>query len=65
MLDRVKELFFTIIDLSSILLETIFVGFVLLTYITVLIVIAIVCVPFALLGCIYNALFDEGENTYD
>lgn len=65
MLDRVKELFFTIIDLSSIFLETTIVGFVLLAYITVLIVIAIVCLPFAVLGFIYNALFDEGENTYD
>lgn len=65
MLDKVKELFFTIIDLSSIFLETTIVGFVLLAYITVLIVIAIVCLPFAVLGFIYNALFDEGENTYD
>ena len=65
MLDRVKELFFTIIDLSSIFLETTLVGFVLLAYITVLIVIVIVCLPFALIGFIYNALLDEGENTYD
>ena len=65
MLDRVKELFFTITELSGILIETTIVVLVLLAYITVLIVIAIVCLPFALLGFIYNALFDEGENTYD
>lgn len=59
MLDKFKKLFFTIIDLSSVLIETTIVGLVLLIYITVLIVIAIVCLPVALLGCIYNALVDN------